>query len=171
MILTRSGGTVRVQGRPFKVQVHSRELVPGVQPQDAMQVLAVSFEPTEKPGIFPVIVLAFWLRESRTVIVQYSLEEQVEYRGRGGLETGYTFSMPDIVHIENRLPEFVAQALSTAGIDMAGFTIVSRRQSIGIGMNDGPTIGGVPYQDWAIRRALGIVTRPGGRAGDAPATV
>lgn len=162
MILTRSGGTVWVQGRPFKAQVNQRELTPGIRPQDKMQVFAVSFEPIQKLGTFPVIVLAFWLRESRTVIVQYSLEEEVQYRGRWCLETGSTFSMPDIVHIENRLPNLVAQALSAAGVDMAGFTVVSRRQSIGLGTNEGVIIGGMPYQDWAIRRALGLDTRPGG---------
>jgi hypothetical protein len=70
MILTRFGGTVRVHGRSFMAQVHQRELAPDVRSQDKMQVFAVSFEPTHEPGTFPVIVLAFWLRESRTVVVQ-----------------------------------------------------------------------------------------------------
>ncbi len=56
-------------------------------------------------------------------------------------------------------PQTRRAGLLAAGVDMVGFTVVSRRQSIGLGMNDGPTIGGVPYQDWAIRRALGLDTQ------------
>lgn len=159
MIITLDAGTTHLLQREFRVQVHRRDLAAEIQPQDKMQLFAVSFDPISEPGTFPIIVLTFWLRESRTVIVQYSLEEQVEWRGFGSRPNSYTFSDLELQRIEERLPELVTQALSRARIDDTGGAVTVWRHRLGLGMNSNEGMGQRAHQDWAIRRALGLTMR------------
>ncbi len=159
MITTLDAGTAQLLQREFQVRVHRRDLAPGIRPQDKMQVLAVSFDPTGKPETFPIIVRAFWLRESRTVIVQYSLEEQVEWRSHWYAPNSVTFSDHEIRRIEERLPELVTHALSKAGVSGTdgAVTVWCHRFGFGVNGNAGPN--DRAHQDWPIRRALGLEMR------------
>lgn len=159
VITTLDAGTTHLMSRDFRVLVHQRDLSPGIRPQDKMQLFVMSFDPASHPGTFPIIVRAFWLRESRTVIVEHSLEEQVEWRGFGGAPNIYTFSDLEIRRIEERLPKLVVQALSKSEIIETGGDVTVWHHRLGFGGNpyDGP--GERAHPNWAIRRALGLEMR------------
>jgi len=167
VITTLDAGTARLVSREFRVRVHQRDLSAGIQPQDKMQVWAVSFDPTGDPGTLPIIVRAFWLRESRTVIAQYSLEEQVEWRGFWSAPNRVSFSGTEMRSIEARLPDLVVQALVRAGVEgvdgeTGAVTVWGHR--FGVAMNRNEAMGERAHHDWAIRRVLDLEMRLGGGA-------
>lgn len=159
VITTLDAGKAQLLQREFQVRVHLRDLAAGIQPQDKMQVLAVSFDPTSELGTLPIIVLTFWLRESRTVIVQYSLEEQVEWRVPWYTPNSVTFSDHEIRTIEKRLPELVTQALFKVGVSGTGGAVTVWCHQFGFGANGDEGPNDRAHQDWPIRRALGLEMR------------